>query len=96
MGSRSSELKCSCHFAGDFWLMDCRYHDLVLNRGTGAPCGHKAIVLPAINLLSLCGPVTDSQGLQQLGVNPLGNLQSLRRLERTNRFAAAGANHTVN
>ncbi len=47
-------------------------------------------------LLSLCFAVTDSQGLQQLGVNPSGNRQSLRRLEPANRLAAARANHPVN
>jgi hypothetical protein len=52
-------------------------------------------VLPAIKLLSLCAPVTDSQGLQQRGVSPPGNRQSLRRLEPANRLAAARANHPV-
>ena len=50
------------------------------------------------NLLTLCIPipVTDPQGLQHLAVNHPGNRQSLRRLEGSNRFATAGANHSVN
>jgi len=55
----------------------------------------KTTVPAATNLSRLCVLVVDPQSLQQLGVNAPGDRQSLRRLERSNRLAAVGANHAV-
>src|SRR5260370_19755402 len=55
--------------------------------------GHAKVC--ATNLLRLCGLVFDPQGLQQLGVNPSADRQSLRRLECSNRLAAARADRPV-